>query len=48
MLHYQERNSAEALAEFESSRRSGGGNGPLAMVAYAKATVGRGSEATTT
>jgi hypothetical protein len=29
MLHYQERNSAEALAEFESSRRSGGGQRPI-------------------
>lgn len=31
LLHLQERNSAEALAEFESSRRSGGGYGPLAV-----------------
>jgi tetratricopeptide (TPR) repeat protein len=47
LLHHQERNIAEALAEFESSRRSGGGYGPLAMVAYTQAIAGRRAEATT-
>jgi DNA-binding winged helix-turn-helix (wHTH) protein/TolB-like protein/tetratricopeptide (TPR) repeat protein len=47
LLHHQERNIAEALAEFESSRRSGGGYGPLAMVGYTQAIAGRRAEATT-
>ena len=45
LLHHQERNIAEALAEFESSRRSGGGYGPLAMVGYTQAIAGRRAEA---
>jgi DNA-binding winged helix-turn-helix (wHTH) protein/TolB-like protein/thioredoxin-like negative regulator of GroEL len=47
LLHHQERNIAEALAEFESSRRSGGAYGPLAMVGYTQAIAGRRAEATT-
>ncbi|HEY7443499.1 MAG TPA: winged helix-turn-helix domain-containing protein [Vicinamibacterales bacterium] len=47
LLHLQERNIAEALAELESSRRSGGVYGPLAMVGYTQAIAGRRAEATT-
>ena len=46
-LHLQKRNIAEALAEFEAARRSGGVYGPLAMVGYTQAIAGRRTEATT-
>jgi tetratricopeptide (TPR) repeat protein len=47
LLHLQKQNTAEALAELESSRRAGGVYGPLAMIGYAHAIAGRRAEAST-
>jgi len=47
LLHVQEGNIPEALAELESSRRAGGVYGPLAMIGYTHAIAGRRAEATT-
>jgi serine/threonine-protein kinase len=47
LLHLRQGKIAEALAELESSRGSGGAYGPLAMMGYAQAVAGRRIEATT-
>jgi serine/threonine-protein kinase len=45
LLQLRKGKIAEALAEFESVRRSGGVYGPLAMIGYAKAIAGGRTEA---
>lgn len=45
-LHLRDRNTAAALVEFESARRSGGRHGPSALIGYTHGIAGRRAEAT--